>query len=302
MMACAAGKGLTHGSQQAQTADMDSFLIDHEPGIRMGVFFGLLGLMAIAEAIFPARARLLSRKERWPSAVALILLNALILRGVFPALAVGFAAISQDLGWGVIPALGLGFWPATLLAFVLMDLAIWAQHVAMHHVPLLWRFHRMHHSDVDLDAVSGARFHPGEIVMSMAYKILVVVLVGPSVAAVIIFEVVLSGAAVFNHANIRLPRRVDRVLRWCVVTPDFHRVHHSIIPGETNSNYGFFIPWWDRVFGLYRAQPSKGHRGMTLGLDHDRDGRAARLDQLLMQPVRSRAQTPPQASEESGAG
>ena len=176
---------------------------------------------------------------------------------------------------------------------VLFDLAIYLQHVMVHAVPALWRLHRMHHSDLDFDVTTGARFHPVEILLSMAIKLALVAALGPPAIAVLIFEVALNGSSMFNHANLRLPGALDRCLRWIVVTPDMHRVHHSIVPFETNSNFGFCLPWWDRLFGTYRDQPGAGHVGMTIGIEEFRDPREQRLDRMLTQPVRGAAGTYP---------
>jgi len=266
---------------------MAELLVTYEGPIRLAAFVGLLLVFGLAEAIFPRRRRQLSRRDRWPSAFAIIVLNGMVLRMLVPLATVGLALRLEAAPSGLVPMLGLtGIW-AIVLAFILLDFGIWLQHVLAHTIPVLWRFHRMHHSDVDLDVVSGARFHPGEMLLSAAYKLLLVWGIGAPAAAVVLFEVLLSSAALFNHANIALPESVDRWLRYVVVTPDFHRIHHSIDSRETNSNYGFFLPWWDYGFATYRHTPARGQVAMQLGLDFGRTARDARIDQLLIQPLRT---------------
>jgi sterol desaturase/sphingolipid hydroxylase (fatty acid hydroxylase superfamily) len=175
---------------------------------------------------------------------------------------------------------------AILLSVLALDLAIYLQHLMFHAVPLLWRLHRMHHADLDFDVTTGARFHPVEILLSMLIKFAVILVLGPPAVAVLVFEVLLNATAIFNHGNVRMPARVDAVLRWLVVTPDMHRVHHSANPRETNSNFGFNLPWWDRLFGTYRAQPQAGHDGMTIGIEQFRTARDLWLDRMLLQPLR----------------
>ena len=192
-------------------------------------------------------------------------------------------------GWGLFNALDLPLWLAALLSILLLDLVIYFQHVLFHAVPGLWRLHRMHHADLEFDVTTGLRFHPVEIVLSMVIKLAAVAALGAPAVAVLLFEVVLNATALFNHANIRLPAGVDRVLRWVIVTPDMHRVHHSVIPVETNSNFGFNLPWWDRLLGTYRAQPQAGHAGMTIGIEQFRTRRDLWLDRMLVQPLRGPA-------------
>lgn len=264
---------------------MADFLTSYEALIRLSVFMSVLGVMILLEAVFPRRARQQRRWVRWPSALAIVALNSAVLRLAFPVAATGVAVLAAGQGVGLLHQLQLPWWLEMMAAIIVLDFAIWAQHVAVHHIPLLWRFHRMHHSDVDLDAVSGIRFHPVEILVSMAYKCVVVAALGPSVAAVIAFEIILNGLAIFNHTNVLVPKWADQILRHVIVTPDVHRVHHSILAHETNSNYGFCLTWWDRLFRTYRAQPAKGHENMTLGLDFARSERAAMVDRLLLQPM-----------------
>ena len=264
---------------------MDSFIQTHEAMIRLGFFVGVFALMAIWEVAAPRRARLLTRLQRWSSNIGLVVLNTALLRLLFPAAAVGMALSVNAQGWGLLNTLGLPFWVEVLVALVVLDFAIWVQHVLFHAVPALWRLHRVHHADLDYDLTTGARFHPIEIILSMLIKFVVIAALGPPVIAVILFEIILNALAMFNHANIALPPRVDRVLRWLIVTPDMHRVHHSIEDDETNSNFGFNLSWWDRLLGTYRDQPRAGHQGMTIGIRQHRDPRRVdRLDGMLVLP------------------
>jgi sterol desaturase/sphingolipid hydroxylase (fatty acid hydroxylase superfamily) len=265
---------------------MPSLLLAHEPTVRLASFLGVLLAMAVWEVLAPRRRRLIARGVRWPSNLGVALLNTLLLRLVFPSAAVGLAAIAAERQWGLLNNIPLPDWAALALALLALDLVIYLQHVMFHAVPALWRLHRMHHADLDIDVTTGARFHPIEILLSMGLKLAVVAALGAPVIAVLIFEVALNATSMFNHGNVMLPRPLDRVLRWLVVTPDMHRVHHSVRPNETNSNFGFNLPWWDRLFGTYRAQPVDGHEGMTIGLDSFRDPAELRLDRMLVQPFR----------------
>lgn len=264
---------------------MDSFIQTHEATIRLVFFFGIFALMAIWEVRAPRRTRALTRLQRWTSNLGLVVLNTVVLRILFPAAAVGMAVFASAQSWGLLNALDVPGWLAVLLAVVVLDFVIWVQHVLFHAVPALWRLHRVHHADLDYDLTTGARFHPIEIVLSMLIKFATIAALGPPVVAVILFEVILNGMAMFNHANVRLPLGVDRALRWFVVTPDMHRVHHSIEDDETNSNFGFNLSWWDRLLGTYRDQPRAGHEGMTIGIrDHRDPRRVDRLDGMLVLP------------------
>lgn len=255
--------------------------------LRLAVFLALVVTLVVAETAFPRRPRSLPRSLRWPHNLLLVLTNSLLGRVLLPVAPVALAAFLQDSGVGLVPALGLQGLPAILVAFVLMDLAIYLQHVLFHHVPLLWRLHRMHHADVDLDVTSGLRFHPLEILLSLGIKIAVVTALGAPPAAVLLFEVVLNGAAMFNHANMALPVGLDRILRWIIVTPDMHRVHHSTVRRETDSNFGFNLPWWDRLFGTYIADPEGGQTGMIVGLPILRDPSESTLWRMWTQPFRT---------------
>lgn len=262
---------------------MDTFLLQHEPNLRLGIFLGVLAAMALWELAAPRRRLEIPRLLRWSNNLALVALDTAIVRVAFPVLAVGFAAMAQERGWGLLSLVELPAWAAFVLAFLLLDLAIYAQHVVFHKVPLLWRFHRMHHSDVDFDTTTGIRFHPIEIVLSMLYKLALVAALGASPAAVLVFEVVLNATSLFNHGNVSLGR-LDPFVRKLVVTPDMHRVHHSVPREEHDTNFGFNFSFWDRMFGTYLAQPAAGHDGMKIGLEHFRDRREAWLHRLLWQP------------------
>jgi sterol desaturase/sphingolipid hydroxylase (fatty acid hydroxylase superfamily) len=259
-------------------------LFSYDSLIRLGSFLGVFAVIAIWEYVAPRRPQAIGRALRWPSNLALVLINTALLRLVVPITAVAFAVMVESQGAGLLRVVGAPRWLAIPTAFVLLDLAIYLQHVLFHSVPVLWRLHRMHHADVEFDVTNGLRFHPLEMVLSTAIKLSVIAAVGAPPEAVLAFEVVLNGAAMFNHGNIALPVRLDRILRWFIVTPDMHRVHHSSVPEETHSNFGFNLPWWDRWFGTYVAQPRKGHARMELGLTMFRAHRWLRLDQLLLQP------------------
>ncbi|MER2583689.1 MAG: sterol desaturase family protein [Candidatus Competibacter sp.] len=259
-------------------------LLHYEPIIRLSCFLGVLLAMMGWEWRWPRRTLSLSRARRWPANLAIILIDSGVLRWLFPVLAVGMAELAENRSWGLFHGLNAPFWLAFVATLLLLDLTIYAQHVAFHKIPLLWRLHRMHHTDLDFDVTTALRFHPLEIALSMLLKLAVVVLLGAPPVAVMLFEVILNATALFNHGNVRLSRKLDRALRWVLVTPDMHRVHHSIHREETDSNFGFNLPWWDRLFGTYRDQPRDGHVGMTIGLEYFRDWRATRLDGLLLQP------------------
>lgn len=263
---------------------MSNVILAHEPAMRLISFAGMLIAMALWEAWAPRRRPLASRWVRWPSNLGIAALNTVVLRLASPFAAVGVAALGEQREWGLLNSAAPSLWVRIALSVVLLDLAIYLQHVMFHAVPALWRLHRMHHADLDFDVTTGARFHPLEILLSMGFKIAVVAAIGMPAIGVLIFEVVLNATSMFNHANASVPAPLDRVLRWVVVTPDMHRVHHSAVPNETNSNFGFNLPWWDRLLGTYRAQPAAGHQGMTIGLDAFRDPVQLRLDRMLLQP------------------
>ena len=246
--------------------EWNDWILENEISIRLGFFFGIFATVAAWELLAPRRSLTASKIIRWSNNLGLVFLNTLLLRFLFPAAAVGVAVLAQQRGWGLFNVAATPFPLATIVSIVIMDMVIYIQHVMVHAVPILWRLHRVHHADPDYDVTTGARFHPLEIILSMLIKFTTIVLLGPPVVAVVIFEVVLNATAMFNHGNIKLPKGIDRILRWFVVTPDMHRVHHSIEDDETNSNFGFSLPWWDRLFGTYRDQPRAGHTGMTIGI------------------------------------
>lgn len=265
---------------------MQDLVAGHETAIRMGAFLGVLAVMALWELAAPRRRQDIPRLLRWSNNLALVAIDTALVRLAFPVLAVGVAVLAQDRGWGLLNVVELPGWIGVVIALLVLDLAIYLQHVLFHAVPALWRLHRMHHADLEFDASTGLRFHPLEILLSMGLKMAVVAALGAPALAVLLFEALLSATSIFNHSNIDLPRPVDRVLRLFLVTPDMHRVHHSIHRDETNSNFGFSVPWWDRLLGTYRAQPVDGHRGMTIGIDRFRTRRDLWLDRMLAQPFR----------------
>jgi sterol desaturase/sphingolipid hydroxylase (fatty acid hydroxylase superfamily) len=257
-----------------------------EPVIRLAVFGGFLAVLAALEVIAPRRRAKASRWKRWPGNLALVAIDTLLVRVIFPGAAVGVVLVAEARGWGLLNALEVAELPAVIIAVVALDLVVYAQHVAFHAVPWLWPLHRVHHSDLHLDATTGLRFHPGEIVLSMAIKLASVAALGAPALGVMIFEVVLNATSMFSHSNIRLPEALDRVLRRLLVTPDMHRVHHSTVAREARSNFGFNLALWDHLFGTYIAQPERGHDGMTLGVERFRDPSELRLDRMLLQPLR----------------
>lgn len=264
---------------------MTTFLLDHEPLVRLGAFAVVFLAMALWELAVPRRDDL-GGKARWPANLGVVVLNTLLVRLLFPMTAVAFAALAEARGWGLLNGAAVPAWLAVPLAVVVLDLAIYAQHVLFHAVPALWRLHRMHHADRGFDVTTALRFHPVEIALSMALKFAVVAALGASPLAVLIFEMLLNATAMFNHANVGLPAGVDRVLRLVVVTPDMHRVHHSAVVAEANSNFGFNLPWWDRLFGTYRDAPRAGHEHMTIGVTGLAAPDEQRLDRMLTQPFR----------------
>lgn len=277
---------IVHVPQHIGPSIVTSFLLAHEPAVRLGAFAGIFAVMALWEVLAPRRKQAIGRWKRWPANLGIVVLDSLLVRLLFPAAAVGVALYTEAHGWGLFHALGMSGWLAIVASMLLLDLAIYLQHVMFHAVPLLWRLHRMHHTDLEFDLTTGARFHPLEILLSLVIKLGVIVALGTPAVAVLAFEVVLNVTSMFNHGNVGLPRRLDLGLRWVLVTPDMHRVHHSWHPAETNSNFGFNLSWWDRVFCTYRAQPRDGHIGMTIGINQFRDPRELRLDRMLWQPVR----------------
>jgi sterol desaturase/sphingolipid hydroxylase (fatty acid hydroxylase superfamily) len=250
---------------------MNDFILNHEPAIRLACFLGVFAVMAGWELLVPRRRLSQPKKLRWFNNLGLLVFNTALLRLVFPLAAVGMAATAELNGWGLFNRVDAPGWLALIASVVILDGAIYLQHVMLHAVPLFWRLHRVHHADLDFDVTTGTRFHPFEILLSMLIKFAVIVLLGPPLVAVVVFEVVLNATSMFNHSNVRLPAVVDALLRRVVVTPDMHRVHHSHLDHETNSNFGFNLSVWDRLFGTYRDQPEEGHEGMVIGLDTFRD-------------------------------
>jgi sterol desaturase/sphingolipid hydroxylase (fatty acid hydroxylase superfamily) len=261
-------------------------LLAQEWAIRFSAFTSVIVVMALWELWAPRRRLSVGRTQRWPSNLGVVALDSLIVRMLFPTAAVGFALACEARGWGLFNALVLPFGLAAAISVILLDFAIYLQHVLFHAVPALWRLHRMHHADLDFDVTTGVRFHPMEILLSLLIKFGVIALLGAPALSVLIFEVLLNATSIFNHSNAAMPAAVDRIVRLLVVTPDMHRVHHSILRAETNSNFGFNFPWWDRLFGTYRAQPKEGHDGMTIGIESFRDSAELRLDRMLLQPLR----------------
>ncbi|WP_323844374.1 sterol desaturase family protein [Microbulbifer magnicolonia] len=268
---------------------MNEAVAAHEPTIRLVFFLGILTAMALWEVAKPRRKREISRRLRWTNNLGIVIANTAILRLGFPIIPVGLALVADERGWGLFNIVDVPAWLAFTLSVLALDLAIYLQHVMFHAVPALWRLHRMHHADLEFDVTTGLRFHPVEVILSMGIRLAVVMVLGPPAAAVLAFEILLNATSMFNHSNVRIRVGVDRVLRWFVVTPDMHRIHHSIHPSETNSNFGFNLPWWDRLLGSYRAQPRDGHEGMTIGIEQFRTRRDLWLDRMLVQPWRGPA-------------
>ena len=261
-----------------------SWILNHEPAVRLGAFLGVFVVMALWELVGGRRQLTTEKGARWFANLGITVMNTVVVRLIFPTAAVGLAVLAVDRGWGMLNQLTAPHALKIVAGVMLLDLAIYLQHVMFHAVPVLWRLHMVHHADVDFDVTTGLRFHPVEIVLSMLIKLAVILVLGPPVVAVLIFEVLLNATAMFNHGNVRLAPSLDRVVRWFVVTPDMHRVHHSVVLRETNSNFGFNLPWWDRLLGTYRAQPVAGHEGMTIGLEQYQEQRRQTLPWLLVQP------------------
>jgi sterol desaturase/sphingolipid hydroxylase (fatty acid hydroxylase superfamily) len=274
-------------------------LLAYESAIRLAAFGAVIAAMALWELAAPKRRLSLGRGARWPGNLGVVILDTLIVRILFPTAAVGVALACEQRGWGLFNLVAVPWGLATLASVVLLDLAIYLQHVLFHAVPALWRLHRMHHADLDIDVTTGVRFHPAEIVLSLFIKFAVIAVIGAPAAAVLIFEVLLNATSMFNHSNIAMPPAADRLVRLVVVTPDMHRVHHSIERRETNSNFGFNFPWWDRLFGTYRPQPAQGHAAMTIGIENFRDPAELRLDRMLLQPLRPEPDNTPMLRREN---
>ncbi|MEE9528363.1 MAG: sterol desaturase family protein [Syntrophobacteria bacterium] len=258
--------------------------MNNDVAIRLGFFFGVFALMAVWELLAQRRSLTTSKTVRWFGNLSIIVLNATAVRLLFPILPVGLALFAHQKGWGLLNNFDPPFWLAVVTGVLVLDLVIYLQHVLFHAVPVLWRLHMMHHADLDFDVTTGLRFHPIEIILSGCIKLAAVIVFGPPALAVLVFEILLNATSMFNHGNIRIPLSVDRLLRLFVVTPDMHRVHHSVIIKETNSNFGFNFPWWDRLLGTYRDQPTAGHQEMTIGLSHFRDAKRLTLPWMLALP------------------
>lgn len=270
--------------------DIGSLLLGYEGTIRLSAFLSVFALMAGWELARPCRALTLRKGRRWLANLGITLLNMAVVRVLFPTAAVGMALIVAERNWGLFHAVSAPAPVAFALSLIALDLLIWFQHVAFHRVPLLARLHRVHHADLDFDVTTGFRFHPVEILLSLLIKSAAIVALGAPAVAVLVFELMLSLGSLFNHGNVSIPEPVDRRLRWIVVTPDMHRVHHSVEAEEINSNFGFFLPWWDRLFGTYRTAPRAGHDGMTIGVRNTRDpGVCANLWAMLALPFTERA-------------
>lgn len=267
-----------------------------EPMLRFGAFALVFVVMAVLEIVSPKRALVAAKGRRWLTNLAIVGIDSLLVRLMaalaVPLVAIAAAVYAEANHIGLFNLLDWPVWLEILLAVVILDLAIWFQHWAAHRIPALWRLHQMHHADVDIDVTTAIRFHPIEIALSMVWKIACVLALGVSPLAVLLFEIILNGCAMFNHANVALPAWLDRGLRTFLVTPDMHRVHHSVIGRELNSNYGFNLSIWDRLFGTYTAQPSKGHDGMTIGLSNYQSEAPTQLGWSLLLPFRK---LPPRA-------
>jgi sterol desaturase/sphingolipid hydroxylase (fatty acid hydroxylase superfamily) len=260
-----------------------------EIAVRVGGAAVVFATLALWEWFAPRRALTVGRRPRWPGNLGILAIDIVAVRLLVPTAAVGVALIAATRGWGMYNLLGLPAWGGIVIGVIALDLVIYTQHYIFHHVPLLWRLHRMHHADLDIDVTTGVRFHPLEILLSLAIKIAAVAALGVPTVAVLVFEVLLNATSMFNHSNVALPPRLDAIARWLVVTPQMHQVHHSIVRAETDSNFGFNLPWWDRLFGTYRAKPAAGEQGMTIGLPVFRDRAELRIVRLLTQPFRDDA-------------
>jgi len=258
--------------------------MNNESVIRFCFFLTVFIMIAVWELLSPRRTLNASKSRRWISNLGLTFINPILVNLLLPLLAVEMAIKAQQNGWGLLNNYTLPYGLAFAFSVMMLDFIVYLQHVMFHAVPMLWRLHMVHHADLDYDITTGLRFHPIEIIISMGIKLSAVVVLGTPAMAVLVFEIILNATAMFNHGNINIPLKIDKILRLFIVTPDMHRVHHSVFPSETNSNFGFNIPWWDRLFGTYRAQPSKGHEGMTIGLNQFREEKRFELPWMLMVP------------------
>ncbi len=263
---------------------MDELLLENAPVIRMGVFVVIFATMALWEILRERRRLRTSKKSRWIANILIIVADSVIVRLLFPMGAIGVAFLAGEYGWGLFNVVEVPFWVVIVVSVIALDFVVWLQHVMFHAVPALWKLHMMHHADLDFDVTTGTRFHPIEMLLSLGIKAAAIALLGAPMVAVLVFEVLLNATAMFNHANINIPKPIDRVLRLLLVTPDMHRVHHSVEPNETNTNFGFNLPWWDRLFGTYKAQPEAGHEDMEIGLKQFRDPEKNTFLHLMVLP------------------
>ena len=259
--------------------------MDNESVIRLGVFFGILILMMAWELVSPRRADQ-KRTQRWPANLLIVVLDTVLVRILLPGATIAVALVAEQHTVGLFHLIPIPTWLAFVLAVLILDMAIYWQHRIFHRIPLFWRIHRMHHTDVAYDVTTALRFHPIEILLSVLIKLVIILLLGAGAGAVMVFEILLNGTAMFNHGNVRLPLWLDKSLRILLVTPDMHRVHHSVLPNEHHQNFGFCLSVWDRWFGSYVAQPSQGHTQMQIGLSTFRERRESQLLALLSQPFR----------------
>ena len=263
---------------------MNSFILRHEALIRLFFFISIFAVVAFYETRVPRRQLSSPKRGRWIINLGIVCINSIALRLFFSAGAVGIAYWVNQHGWGILNFIAIPYFPSVLIGVLTLDFTIYLQHVMFHAVTNLWRLHMVHHPDLDFDLTTGTRFHPIEILFSMIVKAAAIMALGPPIASVLLFEILLNGTAMFNHSNIKLPESLDRFLRLIIVTPDMHRVHHSVFPNETNSNFGFNLPWWDRLLGTYRAQPRLGHENMIIGLNQFRDSKFLTLPRILALP------------------
>lgn len=274
----------------------EAFLLAHESAVRFGFFLGTFVLMALWEIVAPLRAAATAKAVRWPNHLVLATLNIVLVRILFPLAAVALAVYVNELGIGLFNMLPVPYAVAFVASLLALDLAIYLFHLLFHSVPVLWRVHRIHHADLDIDVSTGVRFHPIQMMLSVIVKSVIILILGPPALSVLAFEALSHAITLFNHGNVRIPRSLDRVLRWFVVTPDMHRIHHSIHADETDSNFGFVLPWWDRVFGTYRTEPAEGQARMVVGIESFRRDRDLWLDRLVLNPILDERDTQPMRS------
>lgn len=268
---------------------MTTWLLNNESLIRLGFFSGIFVFIALWEIVAAKRQLIAPKGKRWLGNLTLVLVDSIVIRLLFPVVAMGMAALTEQANWGLLRLLEMPYWLSLILAVILLDFVIYLQHVMFHALPALWRLHVVHHADVDIDLTTGIRFHPLEIIVSMLIKLAAISVLGPPLLAVLIFEVCLNAFAIFNHGNIRIPPRIDKLLRWLLVTPDMHRVHHSTNDNEYSTNFGVTFSAWDRLCGTYLAQPAKGHQDMEIGLHNFREQRWFSLPGLLRMPFQPQA-------------